>query len=96
MKNPFKKEPKELELVINDVLARMLRTDPSDEEYRQLVVYLDRLMAMKTNEKSAFRVSPDTLAIVGGNLIIALIVIAYEKEHVVTTKLFGFLTKGKS
>lgn len=96
MRNPFKKEKSDLDVAIADVHARMREVGPDDEEYRQLVVYLDRLMTMKTAEKQSFKVTPDTIAIIVGNLVVALIIVNYEREHVVATKALDFVLKRKS
>lgn len=89
----FKKKNDPLDVAINDVLSRMRAIGPNDDEYRQLVVYLDRLMSMKKERKPRFAVSPDTIAIVVGNLIAVLIITQYEKADVITTKAKEFMLK---
>lgn len=89
----FKKKVDPLEVAINDVLTRMRVVGCDDDEYRQLVVYLDRLMQMKREKKPRFSVSPDTIAIIVGNLVIALVIVKYEKADVITTKAKDFLIK---
>lgn len=97
MRSPFKKkEPSDLDIAIRDVHTRMRVVGTDSDEYRQLVVYLDRLMTMKTAEKQSFKVSPDTVAIIAGNIIVAIIIVAYEREHVVSSKALDFVLKRKS
>jgi hypothetical protein len=62
----------------------------------------ERLSAMKAyrelcelQEKSKTRVSPDTLLIVGGNLIGIVLILGYEHLHVVTSKALGFVLRGR-
>ncbi len=88
-----KKKPDKLDLAINDVLTRMRVIGCDADEYRTLVVYLDRLMEMKKERKPRFSVSPDTIAIIVGNVVIALIIVKYEKADVITTKAKDFLLK---
>ena len=90
-----KKEVDLLDAAINDVLVRMRKIGPDEDEYRRLVVYLDRLMEMQRNKKPRFTVSPDTVAIILGNVAIALIVTQYERADVIATKAKDFLMTKK-
>lgn len=40
-------------------------------------------------------VSPDTLAIVAGNLLGIVLILGYEKANIITTKALGFILKGR-
>jgi len=92
---PFKKEPTDLETAIKDVHARMREIGPGEEEYRKLIVFLDRLEAMKTGDRQN-RISRDTMLQVAGSLLGILIIVAYEREHVMASKALGFVWKKKA
>lgn len=85
----FNKKPDLLETQINAVLNKMSEVGPDSEEYRKLIVYLDRLNSMKVSNRP-HRISGDTMAIVVGNLLGILIIVAYEQKHVMSSRAFGF------
>lgn len=80
---------------IASVLREMEMTGPDTDEFPALLSYLERLSRLKT-EKRQSRVSPDTIAIVVGNLVGILIIVAYEQKHVMVSKGLGFILKPKS
>lgn len=92
MQVPWRKKT-ELDIVIDDVVTRMRVIGPDDPEYKKLVKYLSHLTKMRDESRKNRRVSPDTIAIVLGNVGIVVAVIAYEQGHVVTTKALDFITK---
>ncbi|MET0786521.1 MAG: hypothetical protein ABWY25_07445 [Paenisporosarcina sp.] len=66
---------------------------PDSPEYSALIDHLDRLNRMK--EQSGRRPSPDAMAVVAGNLLGILIIVAYEQKHVMVSKGLGFVLKPK-
>jgi hypothetical protein len=84
----FKKEPSDLNAPRFEVLKKMQQYGPDNDEFPRLLDYLERLTRMK-HEESRFRVSPDTMAIVAGNLLGILIIVAYEQKHVMVSKGLG-------
>lgn len=68
---------------------------PDDEGYNDKLEQLDKLTRMKSRSKKGIlkRISPDTLAIVVGNIIITVIIVGYERGNVVTTKVLSFRMK---
>ena len=76
---------------IERILAEMQTYGPDSPEYEKLVRYLERLKEVKANERQHFVVSPDTIALVLGNLAGILIIVAYEQKHVMTSKAMGFI-----
>ena len=76
---------------IDRVLTEMNTYGPDSPEYDKLVRYLERLNDVKANERQHFVVSPDTIAIVLGNLVGILIIVAYEQKHVMTSKAMGYI-----
>lgn len=93
--NYFQKRESKLEKPIDAVLNSMEIYGPETSEYNELVGQLERLTKMQSDERSS-RVSPDTVAIVAGNILGILIVVAYEQKHVVVSKAMGMLLRTKS
>ena len=92
----FKEKPSILDAPIAKVLESMVTYNPDDGEFRALMDHLERLTQMKEHERSRFRVTPDTMAIVAGNLLGILIIVAYEQKHVVVSKGLGFVLKSRN
>lgn len=67
-------------------------TDPTDPSYAKMVVFLDRLHEIKA-KTSRVRVSPDTIALIAGNLLGILLIIMYEQKHVMTSKAQSMLIR---
>lgn len=90
-----KKKKTMLEQEIDEVLKEMGTMHTSSDEY---VVTLERLERLyKLNEKKeVYRVSPDTLAVVAGNLLGIVMILHHEELNVVTSKALGFVLKGRA
>jgi hypothetical protein len=86
-------EIQKLNQVIDRVLSDMIEVGPDAPEYPQLRKELSKLYALRDKIKSKKRVSPDTLLLVGGNLLGIVIIVAYEHTHVITTKALTFIKK---
>lgn len=91
----FQKQESKLDEPIDKVLDELREHDPESPEFATNLTNLERLTNLKA-EESKRRVSPDTMAIVAGNLLGILIVIKYEQFHVVTSKAMGMLLRTKS
>lgn len=94
MDNPFQKKESELDEPITRLLKDMKKVDTDSEEYSKLMVRLTRLMEERRNERGE-RLSMDTLASVGGNLLGILIIVMYEQKHVMVSKAFGLFNRSK-
>jgi hypothetical protein len=70
----------------------MDKAGPKDEYYPKMVVFLDRLHEIKA-KTSRVRVSPDTIALIAGNLLGILLIIMYEQKHVMTSKAQSMLIR---
>lgn len=84
-----------LEAAINKVLAEM-QTKPSiDPEYLEMRKNLEALYALKAVDYAdkPKGLSADTLFLVGGNLVGILVLVGYERAHVMTSKAFSLLVK---
>lgn len=73
---------------INGILVIMNDTSVLSEEYPTLIRHLERFHEIKNNEKPD-PVSRDTLALIAGNLLGILTIVAYEQKHVMTSKGFS-------
>lgn len=81
-----------LDTTITELMNDMQTHDGDSEEYATMLNRLERLV--KQREKlSPRRFSPDTLLIVGGNLLGILIIVAYEHKNVITSKAMSQLGK---
>lgn len=89
-----KDRPSMFDEPINKILDELKTLDPEVPEYRTMLNHLEALNKMKLEEKRN-RVSPDTVAIVAGNLVGILIIVMYEQKHVVVSKALGFVMKTK-
>jgi len=85
------KDDDQLIAAIDVLYAKMSDLSPESREYSAVVDQLQKLYSLKDNSKSY--VSPDTLAMVAGNLAGILLIVGHERAHVVTSKAINFLLK---
>jgi hypothetical protein len=83
-----------LDKPIERVLSDMDTYGPDSKEYSELIEHLDKLTKMKAEDRRN-RVSPDTMAMIAGNLLGIVIIVAYEQKHVMTSKGLGFVLKAR-
>lgn len=79
---------------IAKILTEMNTYGPDSPEYPTLLTHLEKLTSMK-QKKNIMRVSPDTMALVAGNLLGILIIVAYEQNHAMTSKGLNFVKPNK-
>lgn len=82
-------KPERLDLLIDNVTDTLLTMDTSSEEYDETLAYLERLTALRGEPTK--RISRDTMAMIIGNLLGILIIVAYEQHHPMTSKAFGWI-----
>lgn len=87
-------KPTPVDSLIAEVLEEMHSIGVTDEGYSGMMAYLERLYDIKTKE-SPDPVSRDTLALIAGNLMGILLIVAYEQKHVMTSKGFSQIIKPK-
>lgn len=83
-----------LEKEIDSVLKCMNELSPDSEEYQKMAENLERLYKSKSYDKDR-DVSPDTLAVIVGNLAGILLILKHEELNVITSKALGFVLKGR-
>jgi hypothetical protein len=91
--NPFKRKAI-LDEAIAETIAEMSTNSPDSEEYKAVLTTLERLVRLQNEEKTN-RVSPDTMAIVAANLASVVIVVGYERGHIIVSRALNFLLRTK-
>ena len=87
-----KNKPSILDDQIIHILNEMNRVRPDSEGYSIMSKNLERLYRLK-EETHKSRVNPDVMAIVIGNILGILTIVAYEQKHVMVSKGLGFVLK---
>lgn len=85
-------KPNRLQDVIDKLLIEMAEMDSDDEEFATKLDQLAKLYKMKESNNSR-RVSPDTMALIGANLLGIAMIIGYERANVIASKAMSFVTK---
>jgi len=85
-------EPTAVESQIAATLQEMDNFDVTSEDYQKRLAVVERLNKLQSTTSSS-KVSPDTIAIVAGNLLGIVIVLSYENSHVIVTKAWNNIIK---
>lgn len=91
-KPPIPTEKSGLEKAIDDLFTEMNSVNADSEEYAKMADQLVKLYKLKEVDIPR-QVSPDTLAVVIGNLLGIVLIVGHERTHVVTSKALGFVMK---
>lgn len=83
-----------LEKEIDRILKEAEYLNPNSEEYTKIAENVERLYKAKSYERVR-NVSPDTIAVIAGNLLGIALILGYEQSHVITSKALGFVLKGR-
>lgn len=78
-------EPTPVDKLIEAVLEEMNVYGPAAPEYTPLMEKLERLYEVQAKDKPK-PISRDTIAIIAGNLVGILLIVAYERTHVISSK----------
>lgn len=92
--NKTKTKKTGLEKAIDSVLAEMQGITADQDRFSKMVDQLDKLYKMKSYEKDN-RVSLDALVAVAGNFVGIVLILGFERVHVVTSKALGFVLKSR-
>lgn len=97
----FDKKPdvlnEKLEEEILRVIEKMTSIDPDSDEYAKYLERLNKLADLKeTSKKKTPKVSTDTIVMVAGNLAGIIMILGFERAHVVTSKALGFVLKPRA
>lgn len=94
MVNIFQKKESKLDEPIDELLRHLAGMEPGSEEYSKTLTHVERLIKLQCEERGE-RVSMDTLAVVAGNLLGILTIVAYEQKHVMVSKALGLILRSK-
>lgn len=83
-----------LDELIAFIQNEMSTMTPTHEDYIARLDQLERLYKLKAQDKPE-RVSRDTLAVIGGNLLGILIIVGHERMHAITSKAFSLINRPK-
>lgn len=84
-----------LDKEIDSLLEKLKTVDKTSEDYATMIGHLTKLTTAKSLEPKQ-KVSPDTKALIGGNLLGIVLILCYEKADVITSKALGFVLKGRA
>jgi hypothetical protein len=87
-----KRTPVVLESEIDRIHALMLNEDPKSEEYQTLLNTFERLLKLQDESRTS-AINPNTLLVVGGNVVCVLIVVGYERGHIVASRALQFFAR---
>ena len=77
------------------VLKEMTAVGVTSADYPALMTILERLETLRLKERRE-PISRDTIALIAGNLMGILLIVAYEQKHVITSKGFGQVIRPRS
>ncbi len=89
-----KNETSIFDVEIARIVEHMATCDPEEQQYKLMIKHLEKLETLKAGTRRE-KIKPDTLLIVGGNLLGILIIVAYEHNHAVLTKALSFIKSPK-
>lgn len=84
----------DLDELINTLRVEMDVDGPDSEKYKTRLGHLERLITLRAEERKT-RIDPNTMALVVGNILGILIIVGYERGHVMTSKGLGFVFKNR-
>lgn len=84
------REETALDKVINENLRWL---DPNSDDYMQSIEALERLYKLKQQETAMSKISPDTAAMIAGNILGILLIIHYERANILASKALSFVLK---
>lgn len=88
-----KKEKVNFKVIENGLLQKLATLDPASEDYQKVVESLNTLR--EAEAKGQNLLSKDAILKVGGYAGVAVLMLAYEHNNPITTKLLSLLPKPK-
>ena len=99
MKLEFRKDKRTmLEREIDRVIAELNLLDPTSDRYQELEKSLDKLVSAQSklsSEKGREKLNPNTVLSVGGEMLVTLLILNYEKIGVISSKAFSRIWRGR-
>lgn len=90
--NLLQRKNERLDEQIDKIHERMLVTGPETEGYEKLLDAFERLTKLENETKSS-GVDPNTVLVVSSNILAILIIVGYERGHVIASKALQFLVR---
>lgn len=90
----IKTHPTVLDETIDAALSELKELKTNDPTYQTTLDRVKELYKLK-EQNTPKRVSPDTMVLVAGNLAGIVLILGYERAHVVTSKALGFVLKSR-
>lgn len=78
---------------VDRLMGELAKWPVNSDNYQTALEALERLYELKGKKK--FNVSPDTVAVVVGNLAGIVLILNHERLHVVSSKALGFVLRGR-
>jgi hypothetical protein len=82
-----------LDETIDELTSELKGWEGHQDEYKAIVARIADLMKLKEELSSKRRVSPETLAVIGGNLAGILLILNFERAGVVASKAMSLVGK---
>lgn len=92
-KKPLPREIEKLDEAIEALHSELAGFEGHEEEYDKTSDQLVKLLKLRKELLPSNRVSSDTLAVVGANLLGIAMIISYERVNVLTSKALGLVTR---
>lgn len=90
----MKEKKSKLEMRIEEALDRMEHEPCNSEDYEKMAKNVETLYKASSYEKPK-GVSPDTIAVIAANLLGIMLILHHEQLHVISTKAFGMILRGR-
>jgi hypothetical protein len=90
----IKPQPTVLDETIDAALAQLKGIEVGSDDYTRRMDQITKLYTLK-EKNTPKRVSPDVLVQTAGSLAGILLILSYERAHVITSKALGFVLKTK-
>lgn len=95
MRIPFAERAKtELEIVRTIAISHLDSYPADSAEYQKIIEHV-AVLSKQIQADRPEKLSPNTIAVVLGNLSVAGLVLWFERDNVLNTKMFAFLQKPK-
>lgn len=91
-KRPEKKQNKIMQ-EIEYLHEELDNYDSASQEYSNIIKQIEVLY--KLDKEVKFVIDPNTALVVGANILGILMILGYERAHVVTSKALSFVIKGR-
>ena len=87
-------DDKTIDDLITIIQNEMANLTPGHEDYKVRLERLEKLYAIKAQNRPP-RISYDTMLTVGGNILMVVVMVGYERSHVMVSKALSLLNRPK-